>query len=123
MLWPDVAEKSLFSSKVDWRDRWMRTPLHWAIVNQEEAAAVVLLAAGADLEAKVSDYKHKKGSHLVNESPRELAERVFVQLQGEGGDGNGAREHLDRLIKAANILKTQGILRTEIIDGKEVVVV
>ncbi|CAD7972650.1 unnamed protein product [Amoebophrya sp. A120] len=80
LLWP---EKTLhyFTSRVDWRDKWHRTPLSWAILNHQEACVRLLLKAGACVHGKIKDRKHAKESHLVNESPAELAERVGFDLE------------------------------------------
>ncbi|CAD7936532.1 unnamed protein product [Amoebophrya sp. A25] len=73
--WP-VGTLHYFDSRVDWRDKWHRTPLSWAILNGHEDCVRVLLQAKANPNSKVKDGKHKKESHLVNESALELAQRV-----------------------------------------------
>eukprot|EP00392_Amoebophrya_sp_AT5.2_P016085 g16328.t1 len=73
--WP-VLTPRYFSSRTDWRDKWHRTPLAWAVLNENDGCVRVLLDHGANADAKVRDRAHKKQSHLVNESARELAARV-----------------------------------------------
>jgi len=59
------------------RDRWHRTPLHWALLNRHEEAALFVgrhfqLELGAIPEAK-----HAKRTHLQQETPRQIAQRVY----------------------------------------------
>ena len=69
---------------LDWRDRWHRTPVHWAVLNGHLEALEVLLAAGADPDPRApSAYKHQKRTSLRQESPPELARR----LHGDPGGG------------------------------------
>lgn len=69
---------------LDWRDRWHRTPVHWAVLNGHLEALEVLLAAGADPDPRApSAYKHQKRTSLRQESPPELARRLY----GDPGGG------------------------------------
>lgn len=62
---------------LEYRDRWNRTALHWAVVNQRVAALELLLAAGASAAApRMTQRRHSKVTHLPLESPLHSAARL-----------------------------------------------
>eukprot|EP00439_Symbiodinium_sp_Y106_P023264 s5069_g2.t2 len=66
----------VYGGAIDWRDRWHRTPLHWAVLNGHTAACEVLLnARGSPEPPKVRAYRHEKSTSLLSESPLEIAQR------------------------------------------------
>ena len=76
-VWPTGRnDKWSYNSSVDWRDRWHRTPLAWAILNGHRDVVRLLLWAGADPDAKIRGNAHAKKTNLPNESPREIAART-----------------------------------------------
>jgi hypothetical protein len=56
-------------------DRWNRTPLHWAILNDHYDAAQTLLEAGAKVRPGLKLSQQTKSTHLPYELPLELAQR------------------------------------------------
>ena len=69
-------------TNLDPRDRWNRTPLHWAILNNHFSVTLQLLDAGAKVvpydEKKMVHLRnvHNSNTHLPMETPLELAMRV-----------------------------------------------
>ena len=93
-LKPQLGMKSV----VDWRDRWHRTPLSWAVQNDNiSAVKLLVLELGADVHARVRAGAAKKSSPLVHESPQELGvrlgtydlERLLMRVDADDGDGDG----------------------------------
>jgi len=67
----------VYGGPLDWRDRWHRTPLHWAVLNGHFSSAKVLLEARANADpAKVRAYRHERSTTLRHESPLEIAQRM-----------------------------------------------
>ena len=66
-------------SPLDTRDRWNRTALHWAVVNQQEQALEMLVSAGASVRGApllTKQKQHSKATHLPLESPLHSAARL-----------------------------------------------
>ena len=59
---------------MNWRDRWSRTPVHWAILNGKVDALEVLLEMGCS--AKPPTPKFNKSSNVALERPMKMAERI-----------------------------------------------
>ncbi|CAK9040515.1 unnamed protein product [Durusdinium trenchii] len=67
----------VYGGPLDWRDRWHRTPLHWAVLNGHVAASKALLSARANADPpKVRAYRHERSTTLRHESPLEIALRL-----------------------------------------------
>lgn len=71
-----VVDELLAQGSVDARDRWGRTPLHWAVVNGHRSVVVKLLAAGADRLAR----------DVQQETPLSVAERRAQCRASDRGD-------------------------------------
>ncbi|CAE8647232.1 unnamed protein product, partial [Polarella glacialis] len=66
----------VYGGALDWRDRWHRTPVHWAALNGHTSALRALLEGKANpAPPRVTGYKHAKSTTLRHESPLEIAER------------------------------------------------
>jgi ankyrin repeat protein len=62
---------------IELRDHWQRTALHWAVVNQQEAALTLLIEAGASVNGvPMPTRKHKKSTSLPRETPLHSAARL-----------------------------------------------
>ena len=62
---------------IELRDRWHRTALHWTILNQQHAAAALLISAGASVNGvPMSARKHGKNTSLPLETPLHSAARL-----------------------------------------------
>eukprot|EP00928_Gymnodinium_smaydae_P078912 TRINITY_DN62969_c0_g1_i1.p1 TRINITY_DN62969_c0_g1~~TRINITY_DN62969_c0_g1_i1.p1 ORF type:complete len:1010 (+),score=109.94 TRINITY_DN62969_c0_g1_i1:31-3030(+) len=72
-----VSQSSrVYGGPLDWRDRWHRTPVHWATLNDHGDVLRLLLQSKAAAEPpKVSGFKHAKNTTLRHESPLEIARR------------------------------------------------
>lgn len=69
--WMQHARKMGF----EWRDAWMRTPVHWAVLNGHVATLKALLEAGCDpMPPRVP--QTKSSTSLVYETPIEICHRV-----------------------------------------------
>jgi len=65
---------------VEWKDRWSRTAVHWAVLNGHAAALTMLLSSGAlALPKSMSAHQQAKRTHLPQESPLQIAVRVHGQ--------------------------------------------
>ena len=76
-----VPENHFFNS----RDRWARTPVHWAVLNGRFDALETLLEMGAS--PSPATHKVKVRSSLETETPSEMAERLY----GHSTQGKGAK--------------------------------
>merc|ERR1712032_180715 len=66
-----------YGGPLDWRDRWHRTPVHWAVLNNHALVLKVLLEAKAEaVPPRVPVSKHSKNTTLRHESPLEIARRL-----------------------------------------------
>lgn len=66
----------VYGGPLDWRDRWHRTPVHWAVLNDHTDALQALLQARASAEPpRVPVSKHAKNTTLRHEVPLEIAQR------------------------------------------------
>jgi len=66
----------VYGGPLDWRDRWHRTPVHWAVLNNHAGVLKVLLEAKAEaVPPRVPVSKHSKNTTLRHESPLEIARR------------------------------------------------
>lgn len=59
----------------NWTDRWLRTPVHWAVLNGRVSALEVLLKSGAS--PSVQRPKVNIRSSAAVESPLEMADRLY----------------------------------------------
>lgn len=67
----------------DWRDRWYRTPVQWAVLNGHVEALRLLLEAGCDPRPPPSRRPNRSTS-AENETPLEICERVYLRASEEG---------------------------------------
>ena len=58
-----------------WRDRWCRTPVHWAVLNNRKEALRVLLELGCDPNPQLPKVNNRSSAAV--ESPMELCERLY----------------------------------------------
>ena len=65
------------SRDFDWRDRWYRTPVHWAVLNQRIASLQILLDGGCS--AFPPQPKVNKRTSAKLESPLEMCERLYCE--------------------------------------------
>jgi ankyrin repeat protein len=65
------------SRDFDWRDRWYRTPVHWAVLNQRIASLQILLDGGCS--AFPPQPKVNKRTSAKIESPLEMCERLYCE--------------------------------------------
>eukprot|EP00617_Octactis_speculum_P015172 CAMPEP_0185761748 /NCGR_PEP_ID=MMETSP1174-20130828/20682_1 /TAXON_ID=35687 /ORGANISM="Dictyocha speculum, Strain CCMP1381" /LENGTH=504 /DNA_ID=CAMNT_0028443111 /DNA_START=413 /DNA_END=1927 /DNA_ORIENTATION=- len=85
----DAWDKTKCNGKdraVDWRDRWHRTALHWAVLNGHLNAVELIVRAGATVGVSMRQNAHRKSTHLRYETPLEIAERCFPPAGGLFGD-------------------------------------
>lgn len=62
----------------DWRDRWYRTPVHWAILNQRVAALRILLDGGCSaFPRKPKSGVSTRTTGVTIETPLELCQRLY----------------------------------------------
>ena len=62
---------------VELRDRWHRTALHWAVINQQAESVQVLIEAGANVNGvHVPRRKHNRATSLPHETPLHSAARL-----------------------------------------------
>lgn len=59
-------------------DRFHRSPLHWAIMNENFDCVRILLENGADVDQEIKHSVKSKGTHLPYETPRQVAERKCI---------------------------------------------
>ena len=78
LLWAfEQCEKDA-KTMLEWHDRWSRTPLHWAVLNDRLPCVEVLLQHGAKLDPyKVPQARHGRVTRLIQESPLEIAIRKY----------------------------------------------
>ncbi|CAJ1351863.1 unnamed protein product [Effrenium voratum] len=62
---------------LEWSDRWARSAVHWAVLNGHPEALELLLAARANPRPKaITAHQMAKRTHLTQEQPLDLAQRV-----------------------------------------------
>jgi len=62
----------------DWRDRWYRTPVHWAVLNQRITSLRILLDGGCSAFPPQPNFLVTKRSTSAKiESPLEICERLY----------------------------------------------
>ena len=66
-------------SKLDWQDRWFRTPLHWSVMHSHYEAVKILIKYGASVSPKEPKLKYKIGKRTSGtlESPLEICIRLY----------------------------------------------
>lgn len=66
-------------SKLDWQDRWFRTPLHWSVLHSHFEAVRLLIMHGASTSPKQPKLKFKIGKRTSGtlESPFEICVRLY----------------------------------------------
>jgi hypothetical protein len=62
----------------DWRDRWYRTPVHWAVLNGHLSTLELLLEAGCDPSPPPSRRPNRSTS-AENETPMQICDRLFLK--------------------------------------------
>ena len=64
--------------KLDWPDKWYRTPVHWAVLNGRADALEVLLRAGCSPDPpRPTNRGASKGTSVHVEKPLEICDRLF----------------------------------------------
>lgn len=73
-------------SKLDWQDRWFRTPLHWSILHSHYEAVRILIEYGASVSPKQPKLKFKIGKRTSGtlESPLEICIRLYGENPQDG---------------------------------------
>lgn len=65
--------------KLDWLDKWYRTPVHWAVLNGRVDALEILLREGCSPDPpKPTNRGASKGTSVRIESPMEVCDRLYV---------------------------------------------
>jgi hypothetical protein len=83
---------------LEWRDRWSRTAVHWAVLNGHVQCLKALLQLGASPSPPNARHgAHLKSTYLTIETPLQLARRRY--RSGVGGGAVG--EEVLRLLSAA----------------------
>lgn len=68
-------EPKKYRDSYDWRDRWSRTPVHWAIINSQVDALDILLKNGCSPTPAVP--KKNASTNAALESPLDTCRRLF----------------------------------------------
>lgn len=63
-------------SSLDWRDSWMRTPVHWAVLNGKADALAILIENGSSANPYQPKPNHRRTS-VAAESPMEMCTRLY----------------------------------------------
>lgn len=64
--------------KLDWLDKWYRTPVHWAVLNARASALEILLQEGCNADPPgPTNRGANKGTSVKVESPLEICERLY----------------------------------------------
>ena len=68
-----------YNGSFDWRDRWSRTAVHWAVLNGKVNALRVLLKSGCS----ATPIKPKKNArtNVALETPQEMCDRLYGESQ------------------------------------------
>jgi ankyrin repeat protein len=77
--WHDIYI-SVYEQKRDslnWRDKWSRTPVHWAVLNKHVDALRVLIEMGCNAHPAKTHRKTGKRSSIDEESPEEICIRLY----------------------------------------------
>jgi acyl-coenzyme A synthetase/AMP-(fatty) acid ligase/ankyrin repeat protein len=83
-----TLDRAAIKQMLDWRDRWMRTPVHWAVLNGHVQALEILLQAGASPDPP-APHSNRQSSAAI-ESPMDICLRVH----GETDKGRRMRDLL-----------------------------
>jgi len=67
----------------DWRDRWFRTPVHWAVLNGKVKALQVLLEGGCSPDPPKP--KSNRRTSVAMESPLEICDRLYSDSANNTG--------------------------------------
>ena len=74
----------------DWRDRWYRTPVHWAVLNRRIAALRILLDGGCSaFPLKPRSGVSKRTTSVKIESPLEMCQRLYCNDPAIGEEIRG----------------------------------
>jgi ankyrin repeat protein len=69
----------------DWTDRWFRTPVHWAILNQRITALRVLLEGGCSASPPRPKLGvSKRSTSVIIETPIEMSQRLYGETDEIG---------------------------------------
>jgi hypothetical protein len=83
------------AGSLEWRDRWYRTPVHWAILNGQIDALRVLLENGCSPTPVMP--KKNRSSSAALETPQEMCDRL-------NAGGSPARVAITILLEDAKVL-------------------
>ena len=71
----------------DWQDRWYRTPVHWAVLNQRTAALRILLDGGCSaFPSKPKCSVSSQATTVLIERPLEICLRLYGDSAGVGAE-------------------------------------
>jgi hypothetical protein len=102
------APQSADVAMLEWRDRWSRTAVHWAVLNGHVQCLKALLQSGASPSPPNARHgAHLKSTYLTIETPLQLAQRRY--RSGVGGGAVG--EEVLRLLSAAVSADAQVAMR------------
>ena len=77
-LWiKGIKHAALSGEAWDWRDRWLRTPVHWAVLNGHIETLRLLLKAGCSPHPPLSRHLNHRSS-AENETPLQICERLYL---------------------------------------------
>jgi hypothetical protein len=83
----------------DWRDRWYRTPVQWAVLNGHLATLRLLLLAGCNPKPPPSRRPNRSTS-AENEAPVEICERLYLHASSSA-EKQEVGEAIMRLLNAS----------------------
>lgn len=73
------ASNPRLKDSLDWKDRWYRTPVHWAVLNGHVETLAILLETGCSAHPpKLKAIKH---SSVALETPVEICERLYASTE------------------------------------------
>jgi hypothetical protein len=80
----------------DWQDRWYRTPVHWAVLNQRTEALQILLDGGSSaFPTKPKCGVSTRATNVLIETPLEMCLRLY-------GDSDGMGAVISSLLRSAD---------------------
>jgi hypothetical protein len=70
-------DSKLKTGPYDWRDRWFRTPVHWAVLNGKVEALAILLDGGCSPDPPKPKASSNRQTSAAIESPLQICERMY----------------------------------------------